>query len=180
MTGFEPGPTARNPSMITARPGDLFWNCMQFMGLLCRAYIQWTIHRTVHNKKSSCSLFPTKWTKCWYWICDKQASFILTGYLFKEINRIKGIFERFSVVKWKKKWYDSLNLFPFAGGELLKKCYVVIRLCWNVSIGIKHINTLQIHWLDSLINCNNDKFKTICHGEPSKRFTIVPWQYAYK
>ena len=23
-TGFEPGPTARKPSMITARPGDLF------------------------------------------------------------------------------------------------------------------------------------------------------------
>ena len=24
MTGFEPGATARKPSMITARPGDLF------------------------------------------------------------------------------------------------------------------------------------------------------------
>ena len=24
MTGFEPGPTARKPSMITARPGDMF------------------------------------------------------------------------------------------------------------------------------------------------------------
>ena len=132
ITGFEPVPTARKPSMITTWPGDLFWNCMQFMGLLCRAYTQWTIHRTVHNEKSSCSLFSTKWTNLWYWICDKQASFILTGYLFKEINRIKGIFERFTVVKWKKKWYDSLNLFPFTEGEPLKKCYVVICLCWNM------------------------------------------------
>ena len=133
MTGFEPGPTARKLSMITTRLGDLFWNCMQFMGLVCRAYnTQWTIHRTVHNKKSSCSLFSTKWTNFWYWICDIQASFILTGYLFEEINRIKSIFERFTMVKWKKKWYDSLNLFPFTEGEPLKNCYVVICLCWNM------------------------------------------------
>ena len=170
--GFEPGPTARKPSMITARPGNLFWNCMQFMGLMCRAYTQWTIHRTVHNKKSSCSLFSTKWTKFWYWICDKQASFILTGYLFKEINCIKGIFERFTVVKWKKKLMIWLSKFIF---HLLRVNRWKNAMLWFVfaetwSIGIKHIKTLQIHWLDSLINCNNDKFKTICHGEPSKRF----------
>ena len=133
MTGFEPGPTARELSMITARLGDLFWNCMQSMGLMCRAYnTQWTIHRTVHNKKSSCSLFSTKWTNFWYWICDIQASFILTGYLFEEINRIKSIFERFTMVKWNKKMIWLSKFISIYWGWTVEKL-----LCCDLSL-LKH------------------------------------------
>ena len=100
MTGVEPGPQARKPFMISARPGDLFWNSMQFIGLMmCMAYTQWTVHRTVHHKKSSCFIFSTKLTTILDWVCDIQASLILTSYFLEEFKHIKGIFQRFTVVK---------------------------------------------------------------------------------